>query len=84
MIDDSKVLLDKNKPVKDNKDTKNSSSGRDFHIGDSILKKKKKLATILIFLYKTNVTEQHGVKRYVITLSVPKRQYRQTLQIDYN
>lgn len=42
MIDDSKVLLDKNKPVKDNKDTKNSSSGRDFHIGDSILKKKKK------------------------------------------
>lgn len=42
MIDDSKVLLDKNKPVKDNKDTKNSSSGRDFHIGDSIFKKKKK------------------------------------------
>lgn len=65
-----------------NKDTKNSSGG-DFHICDSI-KKKKNVATILILLYKTNVTEQHGVERYAIILSVPKRQYRRTLQIDYD
>lgn len=82
MTDDSKVLLDKNKPVKDNKDTKNSSSGGEFHRGDGI--KKKRVATILIFLYKTNVTERHGVKRYAIISSEPKREYRQTLQTDYN
>lgn len=39
MTDDSKVLLDKNKPAEDNKDTKNSSSGGDFHTGVSIKKK---------------------------------------------
>lgn len=37
------LFFDKNKPVKDDTDTRNSSSGGDFHKGDSIhLKKKKK------------------------------------------
>lgn len=37
MTKDSKVLFfDKNKPVKDDTDTKNSSPDGGFHIGDSI------------------------------------------------
>lgn len=79
MTDDSKVLLDKNQL----KIIETPNIIQVISIQVTVLKKKKKkVATKLISLYKT-VTE-HGVKRYAIILSVPERQYRQTLQIDYN
>lgn len=43
-----KYFFDKNKPVKDDSDTKNSSPDGGFHIGDSIKKKKRNNAHLSV------------------------------------